>query len=227
MRILYVEDEKLLADAVVHLLSKSGISVDWVEDGEKGLELATKLNYDCIVLDIMLPKMSGVEILKTIRKNQVKTPVIMLSALSEVGDKVRGLEQGADDYLGKPFKAAELIARINALCRRPPLQTTKTYSFGDLTFDVNNRTLNDQTLTSKEADLMEILIKNPEQVHKKSALLAHIWGNEAIAEDNYVEVYISYLRKRLKELNSKVQIKSLRGLGYKLIFKENVQKSTK
>ena len=146
----------------------------------------------------------------------------MLSALGEVDDKVRGLEQGADDYLGKPFKAAELIARINALCRRPPLQATKIYTFGDLTFDANNRTLNGQALTSKEADLMEILIKNPNQVHKKSALLAYIWGNEAITEDNYVEVYISYLRKKLRELKSSVQIKSLRGLGYKLIEKQNV-----
>lgn len=222
MRILYVEDEKLLADAVIHLLNKAEIAVDWASDGETGLELAMKPNYDCIVLDIMLPKLSGIEILKTIRQQQVETPVIMLSALSEVDDKVRGLEQGADDYLAKPFKTTELIARINALCRRPPLQTTKTYSFGDLTFDVDNRTLNGQTLTSKEADLMEILIKNPEQVHKKSSLLAHIWGNEAIAEDNYVEVYISYLRKCLRELNSKVQIKSLRGLGYKLILKDDV-----
>ena len=156
MRILYVEDEKLLADAVIHLLNKAEIAVDWASDGETGLELAMKPNYDCIVLDIMLPKLSGIEILKTIRQQQVETPVIMLSALSEVDDKVRGLEQGADDYLAKPFKTTELIARINALCRRPPLQTTKTYSFGDLTFDVDNRTLNDRALTSKEADLMEI-----------------------------------------------------------------------
>ena len=120
MRILYIEDEKLLAEAVIHLLNKSDIMVDWVSDGETGLELALKSNYDCIVLDIMLPKLSGIDILKTIRDRRIKTPVIMLSALGEVDDKVRGLEQGADDYLGKPFKAAELIARINALCRRPP-----------------------------------------------------------------------------------------------------------
>ena len=132
MRILYVEDEKFLAEAVIHLLKKEKIDVDWAEDGASGLELALKPNYDVIVLDIMLPKLSGLEILETIRGRGVKTPVIMLSALNEVEDKIKGLETGADDYLAKPFKTAELIARINALVRRPPLVDAKVLSYEDL-----------------------------------------------------------------------------------------------
>ena len=150
MRILYVEDEKFLAEAVIHLLKKEKIMVTYAEGGEEGLELALKPNYDVIVLDIMLPHISGLEILETIRKRGVKTPVIMLSALNEVEDKVRGLEYGADDYLAKPFKTAELVARLKALVRRPPIAETKSLEFGDLKLDLNNRTLNGVELTDKE-----------------------------------------------------------------------------
>ena len=159
MRILYVEDEKFLAEAVIHLLKKEKIAVDWVADGEDGLELALKPNYDAIVLDIMLPKLSGLEILKIIRERGVKTPVVMLSALNEVGDKINGLEMGADDYLAKPFKTAELIARLNALVRRPPLVDAKVLNYEDLKFDLTNRTLNGVELTDKEAGIFEMLIK--------------------------------------------------------------------
>lgn len=220
MRILYVEDEKLLADAVVHLLKKSDISVDWASDGEEGLSLAKKPVYDAIVLDIMLPKMSGLEILEIIRKQGIKTPVIMLSALSEVEDKIKGLEIGADDYLAKPFKTSELIARLKALVRRPALRETKTLTYGDLSLDVENRTLNDLALTEKETDILEMLIKSGEKAVQKDYILAHVWGAGMLDEDNYVEVYISYLRKKLKSLNSNVEIKTIRGLGYKLVKKD-------
>lgn len=216
MRILYVEDEKLLADAVTHLLEKAGINVDWAEDGEEGLRLAQKPIYDAIVLDIMLPKMSGLEILEIIRKKGIKTPVIMLSALSEVEDKVKGLEIGADDYLAKPFKTKELIARLNALTRRPALRETKTLKFADLTFDSESRTINDLSLTEKEADILEMLLKSGDKTVQKDYILAHVWGADMMAEDNYVEVYMSYLRKKLKSLKSQVKIKTIRGLGYKL-----------
>ena len=159
MRILYVEDEKFLAEAVIHLLKKEKIAVDHAADGEEGLELALKPNYDAIVLDIMLPKLSGLEILKIIRERGVKTPVIMLSALNEVEDKINGLEMGADDYLAKPFKTAELIARLNALVRRPPLVDAKVLNYEDLKFDLTNRTLNGVELTDKEAGIFEMLIK--------------------------------------------------------------------
>ena len=219
MRILYVEDEQLLADAVTHLLKKADINVDWVADGEEGLRLAKKPIYDAIVLDIMLPKMSGLEILEIIRKQGIKTPVIMLSALSEVEDKVKGLEIGADDYLAKPFKTKELIARLQALIRRPALRDTKTLQFADLTLDLENRTVNGLPLTEKEASILEMLMKAGDKTVQKDYILAHVWGADMVAEDNYVEVYMSYLRKKLKETGSKVEIKTVRGLGYKLMIK--------
>ncbi len=219
MRILYVEDEQLLADAVTHLLKKSGINVDWAADGEEGLRLAKKPIYDALVLDVMLPKMSGLEILEIIRKQGIKTPVIMLSALSEVEDKVKGLEIGADDYLAKPFKTSELVARLNALARRPALRNTKTIKFADLELDPENRTLNDLSLTEKETEILKMLIDSNQKTVQKDYILAHVWGADMLAEDNYVEVYMSYLRKKLKTINSEVTIKTVRGLGYKLMVK--------
>ncbi len=218
MRILYVEDEKYLAEAVIHLLKKEKIAVDWAADGEEGLDLALKPNYDAIVLDIMLPKLSGLEILKIMRERCIKTPVIMLSALNEVEDKINGLEMGADDYLAKPFKTAELIARLNALVRRPPLMDAKVLNFEDLKFDLTNRTLNGVELTDKEAGIFEMLIKTPGSAVTKEQILAHVWGNESEFEENYVEVYISYLRKKLKSLKSRAEIKTIRNLGYKLVY---------
>lgn len=219
MRILYVEDNQYLADAVTHMLTKAKITVDWAEDGERGLELALKPIYDVVVLDVMLPKLSGLDILKTMRERKVETPVIMLSALSQVEDKVRGLQVGADDYLAKPFKTSELIARINALARRPPLQASQEILYEDLAFDTQNRTLNGLPLTAKEAEVLQLLMQNPGTTQHKQHILAHIWGAETYGDENYVEVYISYLRKKLKQPNSRVQIKTVRGLGYKLVAK--------
>ena len=162
--------------------------------------------------------MSGLEILQAVRARGIKTPVIMLSALGEVDDKVRGLDYGADDYLAKPFKTAELIARINAVCRRPALKEQKILKFHDLEYDADNRMLNGVALTDKEAGILEMLMKNPDVVATKAQILAHVWGAEAEFEENYVEVYMSYLRKKLKEVGSCVQIKTIRGLGYKLVY---------
>lgn len=216
MRILYVEDEQFLAEAVIHVLKKNKIAVDHAADGEEGLTLALKPNYDVVVLDIMLPKLSGLEILKTMRSRNVKTPVIMLSALNEVEDKVRGLELGADDYLAKPFKTAELVARLNALARRQPISAAETLEFEDLNFDLTNRSLNGESLTDKEAEILTMLMKTPGQVVTKQQILAHVWGADAELEENYVEVYVSYLRRKLKNLSKRVTIKTVRGLGYKL-----------
>ena len=216
MRILYVEDEKFLAEAVMHLLKKAKIDVDYAADGEEGLELALKPNYDVVVLDIMLPKMSGLEILQTMRERKVKTPVIMLSALNEVEDKIKGLEHGADDYLAKPFKTAELIARLKALARRPALIAIENLEFEDLKLDLQNRTLNGVELTDKEAGIMEMLMKTPGLATTKEQILAHVWGADAEFEDNYVEVYVSYLRKKMKSLGTRAEIKTIRNLGYKL-----------
>ena len=216
MRILYVEDEKYLAEAVIHLLKKEKINVDWAADGEEGLELALKPNYDVIVLDIMLPKLSGLDILQTVRGRGIKTPIIMLSALNEVEDKIKGLDYGADDYLAKPFKTAELIARLRALIRRPALAEVEKLEYEDLKLDLTNRTLNGAELTDKEAGIMEMLMRTPGSAITKEQILAHVWGLDSEFEENYVEVYVSYLRKKLKSLKSNVQIKTIRNLGYKL-----------
>ena len=216
MRILYVEDEKYLAEAVIHLLKKEKINVDWAADGEEGLELALKPNYDVIVLDIMLPKLSGLDILQTVRGRGIKTPIIMLSALNEVEDKIKGLDYGADDYLAKPFKTAELIARLRALVRRPALAEVEKLEYEDLKLDLTNRTLNGTELTDKEAGIMEMLMRTPGSAITKEQILAHVWGLDSEFEENYVEVYVSYLRKKLKSLKLKAQIKTIRNLGYKL-----------
>ncbi len=217
MRILYVEDEKFLAEAVKHNLEKSGFDVDLAFDGEDGLNAALDNIYDCVVLDVMLPKLSGIDILGRMRERKKSTPVIMLSALSEVEDKVRGLDAGADDYLAKPFKTAELVARINALSRRPAEMQERKISYLDLTYDLDEKQLNGVSLTTKEADIVHELMKTPEKIVKKEYLLNKVWGGDAYGEDNYIEVYMSRLRKVLKKLKSHAKIMTVRGLGYKLV----------
>jgi DNA-binding response OmpR family regulator len=217
MRVLYVEDEQFLADAVKHNLEKQGIDVDHAADGEEGLNKAVSNIYDCVVLDIMLPKLSGIDILKRMREKRINTPVIMLSALSEVEDKVRGLDSGADDYLAKPFKTVELVARINALLRRPSAVKDEIYTFGDLEYNAAQKTLNGETLTAKEADIICELIKADGRLVQKEYLLSKVWGGEACGEDNYIEVYMSRLRKTMRAIGLKTHIKTSRGLGYKLV----------
>ena len=217
MRVLYVEDEKFLAEAVKHNLEKQEIKTDIAFDGEEGLNMAVASIYDCIILDIMLPKLSGIEILERVRKKGISTPVIMLSALSEVEDKVRGLNSGADDYLAKPFKTAELVARINALLRRPAAVKDSVIKFGDLVFDEDQKTLNGEALTAKEAGIISELIKANGKLIPKEFLLSKVWGGEAYGEDNYIEVYMSRLRKTMRKAGVKTQVKTSRGLGYKLV----------
>ena len=222
MRILYVEDEKFLADAVKHNLEKQGITVDLAADGETGLDQAVKDIYDCIILDIMLPKLSGTDILKHLREKKVQTPIIMLSALSEVESKIEHLDKGADDYLAKPFKTAELVARIKALLRRPAKVEDTEITYGDLTLNKSTMTLNGEQLTDKEAKIIEEFMSTPEKLINKEYLLAKIWGEEGYGEDNYVESYISRIRKLLKKLKSRVKIVTSRNLGYKMVDSQNV-----
>ncbi len=217
MRVLYVEDEKFLAEAVKHNLEKQGYSVDLAFDGEDGLNAALDNIYDCIVLDVMLPKVTGTDILCRMRERKNYTPVIILSALAEVEDKVRGLDMGADDYLTKPFKTAELVARINAVSRRPAKMQDRKMTFKDLEYDLDEKRLNGIDLTTKEADIIRELMRTPEKVVKKDYLLSKVWGGDAYGEDNYIEVYMSRLRKVLKKLKSQVRIATVRGLGYKLV----------
>ncbi len=219
MRVLYVEDATFLAEAVKHNLEKQGISVDLVNNGEEGLENAMSDIYDCVVLDIMLPKLSGTDILKRMREKNVQTPVIMLSALSEVETKISHLDHGADDYLAKPFKTAELVARIKALIRRPKTIDISDISYGDLVLDKTNATLNGEQLTAKEIEIITEFMKSPETLISKEHLLAKVWGEVGLGEDNYIESYMSRIRKLLKKIHSKARIVTIRGLGYKLTSK--------
>lgn len=217
MRILYVEDEKFLAEAVKHNLEKNKLDVDLAFDGEEGMNMAMLDIYDVVILDVMLPKFSGLEILKRMREKKVETPAIMLSALSEVDDKVNGLNTGADDYLAKPFKTAELLARINAVVRRPAKIRDEVLEFSGLSYSMGEKTLNGEALTAKEASIIVELMRTPRKIVKKDYLLNKIWGGDAYGEDNYIEVYMSRVRKLLKKLGSKAKIVTVRGLGYKLV----------
>ena len=217
MRVLYVEDEKFLADAVKHNLEKQGITTDLAHDGEEGLDMALKEIYDCVVLDIMLPKLSGTDILKRMREKKVQTPVIMLSALCEVESKIQHLDKGADDYLAKPFKTAELVARIKAILRRPSEIKDNERTYSNLVLDKANMTLNGEQLTAKEGEIMTELMSAPEKLVSKEHLLAKIWGEEGLGEDNYVESYMSRIRKLLKKVKSQAKIVTVRSLGYKLV----------
>lgn len=217
MRILYVEDEKFLAEAVKHNLEKNKIDVDLAFDGEEGMNMSMLDIYDLVILDVMLPKYSGLDILKRMREKKVETPVIILSALSEVEDKVNGLNLGADDYLAKPFKTAELLARINAVARRPAQIQDEVLEFAGLSYNVGEKTLNGESLTTKEASIVSELMRTPEKIVKKEYLLNKIWGGDAYGEDNYIEVYMSRVRKLLKKLGSNAKITTVRGLGYKIV----------
>lgn len=219
MRILYVEDATFLAEAVKHNLEKQGFTVDLANNGEDGLENALSDIYDCVVLDIMLPKLSGTDILKRMREKNVQTPVIMLSALSEVETKISHLDHGADDYLAKPFKTAELVARIKALIRRPKNIDISDITYGDLVLDKTNATLNGEQLTAKEVEIITEFMKSPDTLISKEHLLVKIWGEDGFGEDNYIESYISRIRKLLKKIHSKARIVTIRGLGYKLTSK--------
>ena len=173
----------------------------------------------CFVLDFLLPKLSGTDILKRIRERKIQTPVIMLSALSEVETKISHLGYGADDYLAKPFKTAELVARIKALVRRPRSIEIIDISYGDLVLDKTNAILNGEQLTAKEVEILAELMKSPEVLIHKEYLLAKVWGEVGLGEDNYVESYMSRIRKILKKVHSKARIATVRGLGYKLTSK--------
>ena len=219
MRVLYVEDTAFLAEAVKHNLERQGIAVDLADNGEDGLDFALNDIYDCVVLDIMLPKLSGTDILKRMREKKVQTPVIMLSALSEVETKISHLDHGADDYLAKPFKTDELVARIKALVRRPKNVDIASTTYGDLVLDKPNATLNGRQLTAKEVEIIAEFMKSPDVLVSKEHLLAKVWGEEGFGEDNYIESYISRIRKLLKEIHSHTRIVTIRGLGYKLTDK--------
>lgn len=224
MKILIVEDEYSLADAIRESLEREHLDVTIVTNGLTGEEEALTGLYDLILLDIMLPKKNGFEILKTLKNEKIKTPIIILTAKSEMDDKLNGLENGADDYITKPFHMKELVARVKIILKRSSnLEDTKTLTYGDLTLDLSTGKLkcndNEVAINGKELNLIEILLINKGQIVEKEVLTDKIWGYDSDAEYNSVEVYISFLRKKIDLLKSNVKISTVRGIGYKLEVK--------
>lgn len=226
MRLLLAEDERSLARAVSAILEKNNFSVDVVHDGADALDWLRAGNYDGAVLDIMMPKMDGITVLKTIRAEGNMLPVLLLTAKSEIDDKVEGLDSGANDYLTKPFAAKELLARIRAMTRTPTAQPSSVLQFGNLTLDRATFELKSPSgsyrLANKEFQMLETLMANPKTLVSTERFMEKIWGYDAEAEINVVWVYISYLRKKLAALNANVQIKATRNAGYSLEVKEDV-----
>lgn len=221
MRILMVEDEIHLAEALVQLLKRQNYTVDSVYDGENGLDYAMTNIYDVIILDLMLPKMDGITVMKEMRHGGNDTPVIMLTAKGEISDKVKGLDSGADDYLAKPFDTDELLARVRALGRRRgEVIKTDALTFGDISLDTASLSLScgdiKITLTLKESELLEYLMRNGGSVLSKEMIIEKLWGYDSEAEANHVEVYVSFLRKKLKYVSSSTEILTVRGVGYSL-----------
>ena len=223
MRILIVEDEKSLAELVANRLKKEKYIVDISIDGEDGLYNALMDVYDLILLDIMLPGIDGIEILKEIKKNNIKSKVIMLTAKSELEDKLLGFSEGANDYISKPFHIDEVVARVNAQLRIESIKN-QTKEFGDLildlkTSDIINKKNNEKiNIIHKEFQLLEYFMSNPNQVLSKEMIYDKVWGLENDSISNNLEAYLSFIRKKLKLINSNVQIKSLRNIGYKMEY---------
>lgn len=221
MNILIIEDEYSLADAIAETLKKEKFNTNIETNGEDGENEALTGNYDLILLDVMLPQKNGFEILRSLRKTKIKTPIIMLTAKSEMSDKLNGLENGADDYITKPFSTRELMARIKIILKRTnDIEDTSILEFGDLTLDIKNAKVkckdNEIQISGKELELLEQLLINKNQVSIRENLAQRIWGYESDTEYNNVEVYITFLRRKLNLLQSKVKIKAIRGIGYKL-----------
>lgn len=220
MRILLIEDEVPLTETIRQILIEQKYDVDVVLDGEDGLDYGLSGQYDVILLDLMLPKLDGFAVARQLRAAQISTPILILTARSEVSDKVTGLDCGADDYLTKPFDPRELLARIRALARRPGEVQLLTLTFADLVLSLSDRTLccgpKSVRLSYKEFEVLRLLMTNPKMVLPKEELLSRVWGLASDAEDNNVEAYISFLRKKFHFLSSRVTIATVRKVGYHL-----------
>lgn len=224
MKILVVEDEKRMAQALCQLLRLEKYEVDSCDNGADGLLAIESGIYDAVVLDVMLPQKNGFEVAREARAKGIRTPIIMLTAKSELDDKVTGLDCGADDYLTKPFMTKELLARLRALLRRNGNSADGTLSYGDITLGKNTATLsctaNGQSvrLSEKEYRLLEYFLANSGQILTREQLALKIWGYESDAEYNNVEVYLSFTRKKLAFVGAKTEIKAVRGIGYELRY---------
>lgn len=220
MNVLVVEDERNLADAIVKILEDEGYNAEATYDGKAGLTCAKSGLYDAIVLDVMLPGMSGYDVVNKMRHAGVSTPVLMLTARISTEDKVRGLDSGADDYMTKPFEAPELLARLRALTRRRGDVLIDEIKFADIRLDLNTHDLScgekSVHISGKEFEVLSILMGSSSRVVSKQDLLTRVWGTDGEASENSVEAYVSFIRKKLTHIGSKVQVTTLRMLGYRL-----------
>ena len=219
MKILVIEDEKLLADAIKIMLEAKGFEVKAVHDGETGAEYALLGVYDLLILDVLMPGMDGYEVARKVRANRCSTPILMLTAKSGLEDRIEGLNAGADYYLTKPFDSRELLACINALLRRQGREVDEL-SFGNTSLDLSTGMLicggKSVRLSAKEFDVMRFLLQARERNLSKEVILARVWGYESNAVENHVEVYVTFLRKKLASIGSNIRIEAIRRLGYHL-----------
>jgi len=220
MRVLVVEDEPKIAGFLNQGLSEAGYAVDVAQDGEDGLAYASVAEYDAIILDIMLPKLDGVALLRKLRSKGIKTPVLLLTARDALEDRIRGLDTGADDYLVKPFAFPELLARIRALLRRPPMQASAVLRIGDLDLDVARREVRrggqSVELSPREFSLLEYMMRHPDQVMTRTQIAEHIWSFDYFGASNVVDVYVGYLRRKIAGGDGKPLIHTVRGVGYRI-----------
>ncbi|ACV22340.1 Transcriptional regulatory protein tcrA [Slackia heliotrinireducens] len=220
MQVLIVEDDVRLASALKHILEDNGYLVDMVHNGQSGYDYAVAGIYDVVILDVMLPKMNGFEVVASLRRANLDTPVLLLTARDAIPDKITGLDSGADDYMTKPFSPAELLAHLRALTRRQGQVVFEKLEAGDLSLNLESHDLSSGqktiNLSFKEYEIANILMSNAGQIISKEQLISKVWGVESTADDNNVEAYISFLRKKLKFLGSSVSIDTVRRVGYKL-----------
>ena len=221
MRILIIEDDVELAEMMKFRLEKENFLVDVCHDGEEGLYYMQENVHDLVILDRMLPSLDGMGVLKAARKFRISTPVIFLTALGELNDKIKGLECGADDYMVKPFAFDELLARIHCIMRRPgKWDDSDLLKLGDISFDPEtNRLFKDSkecTLSKREGALLEVFLRNPGQTLPRAVLLSRVWGIDSDVEEGNLDNYIHFLRRRLKAVNSTLSLKTIRGIGYQM-----------
>jgi len=224
MRLLLAEDEAELSKALCTILKHNNYSVDAAYNGRDALSMALAGNYDGIILDIMMPELDGMRVLRSLRSEGVSSPVLILTAKGELEDKIEGLDAGADDYLSKPFQMGELLARIRAMTRRKSEFAPGVLSYENITLDRASYKLicngNELRLGNKEFQMMEMLLSNPGRLISTEEFMERIWGNDSESEINVVWVYISYLRKKLSSIGAAIEIKASRGVGYTLSPKE-------
>lgn len=226
MRVLVVEDERKIAAFIKRGLEENAYAVDVAHDGEEGYDWASSFSYDIIVLDVLLPKLDGIELCKRLRRNGVTASIVMLTAKDSVDDRVIGLDAGADDYLVKPFAFRELLARLRAVRRRATDQRTTVLQIEDLTLDLMDHRAKRQgqtiDLTAKEFALLELLMRHPNQVLSRTVIAEHVWDYDFYNQSNIVDVYIRYLRKKIDDPFAVKLIQTVRGMGYRLADSDHV-----